>query len=376
MGRWMEWVALSWLVLELGGSPFVLGAAWACRTLPTVFFGGLAGVLADTVGRRRLMLIAQSGIVFVQCVTAFLVVSGAVEVWQVLVVSLLGGTALAFDQPARQTMIYDLVGSHDLLNAVALNRIAQRGGSIAGAPLAGALIGFVGVGVSIYAAAAVFFMGVVSLLMLRRAPPLAKVSRESVWKNFVAAWAYVRGHRPILGILAVEVAFDIFGTYHMLMPLFARDILGVGPTGLGFLYAAEGLGETAGALALASFSRVRHRGWLLLGGFLGLGTLLLFFSFSSWFVLSLVVLAAVGLAHAAVMIMVQTLLLGSVPDELRSRVMGIYVVTWGAVPLGSLQAGAVAGLLGAPFAMGIGGAVMALSAAALAITQPRLRKMP
>lgn len=376
MGRWMEWVALSWLVLELGGSPFVLGAAWACRTLPTAFFGGLAGVLADTVGRRRLMLIAQASMVSIQCVTASLVVSGRVEVWQVLVVSLLGGTALAFDQPARQTMIYDLVGSHDLLNAVALNRIAQRGGSIAGAPLAGALIGFIGVGWSLYLVGAAFFLGVVSLLMLRPAPAQANLGRESVWKNLMVAWAYVRGQRHILGILAVEMAFDIFGTYHMLMPLFARDILGVGPTGLGFLYAAEGFGETAGALALASLSQVRRRGWLMLGGFLGLGTLLLLFSLSSWFYLSLVALAAVGLAHAAVMVMVQTLLLSSVPDDLRGRVMGIYVVTWGAVPLGSLQAGAVAGLLGAPFAVGMGGAVMALAAAALALTQPRLRKMP
>lgn len=368
-------MALSWLVLDLGGSPFVLGAVWACRTLPSVFFGALAGVLSDTMGRRRLMLIAQTCMVSLQFLAASLVVAGRVEIWQVLVIALLGGTALAFDQPARQTMIYDLVGKHDLLNAVALNRIAQRTGSIAGAPLAGALIGFLGVGGTLYVVGAAFLLGVVSLLMLHSPPVLASLRRQSIWKDFLLAWNYVRGQPQILGILAVEIAFDTFGAYHMLMPLFARDILEVGPTGLGFLYAAEGFGEMAGALVLASFSQVRRRGWLMLGGFLGLGAVLLLFSLSSWFYLSLLMLAVVGLMHTTVMIMVQTLLLGSVSDELRGRVMGIYVFTWGAVPLGSLQAGAVAGLLGAPFALGMGGAVIMLAAAALAITQPKVRQL-
>ena len=375
MGRWMEWVAISWLVLEMGGSPFILGVAYACRTLPTVFFGGLGGVLADKIGRRKPILIAQATMVSLQWLTASLVVMGLAQIWWILVATLLGGTALAFDQPARQSLIYDLVGKKDLLNAVALNRIAQRTGSIAGAPLAGALISIGGIGVCLYVIGTMFLLGVVSLLMLRLAPMINNVRKESIWRDFVAAWVYVRSQPHILGVLAVEIAFDVFATYHMLMPLFARDILKVGPTGLGFLFAAEGVGEMVGAVSLASFSQVRRRGWLLLGGFLGLGGLLLLFSFSSWYYLSLLILVIVGLMHTIVMIMVQTLLLSNVPDELRGRVMGIYVLTWGAVPVGSLQAGAVAGLLGAPFALGIGGAVIMLAAGALYITQPKLRQL-
>lgn len=376
MGRWMEWVAISWLVLELGGSPFILGVAYACRTLPAVFFGGLGGVLADKIGRRKPILIAQATMVSLQWLTASLVVFGVVQIWWILVATLLGGTALAFDQPARHSMIYDLVGKKDLLNAVALNRIAQRTGSIAGAPLAGALMSFAGIGVCLYVIGAMFFLGVLSLLMLRSVVPVAVNSRgKSLWRDFIAAWIYVRSQPHILGVLAVEIAFDVLATYHMLMPLFARDILKVGPTGLGFLFAAEGVGEMVGALFLASFSQVRRRGWVLLGGFLGLGGLLLLFSLSSWYYLSLLLLVVVGLTHTTVMIMVQTLLLSSVPDELRGRVMGIYVLTWGAVPVGSLQAGAVAGLLGAPFALGIGGAVIMLAAGALYITQPKLRQL-
>lgn len=375
MGRWMEWVAISWLVLEMGGSPFILGAAYACRTMPAVFFGGLGGVLADKIGRRKPILIAQATMVSVQWLTASLVVFGVVQIWWILVATLLGGTALAFDQPARHSLIYDLVGKKDLLNAVALNRIAQRTGSIAGAPLAGALITFAGTGVCLYVIGAMFFLGVMSLLMLRLAPASVKAKGTSLWRDFVAAWEFVRSQPQILGVLAVEIAFDVFATYHMLMPLFARDILKIGPTGLGFLFAAEGAGEMAGALFLASSSQVRRRGWLLLGGFLGLGGLLLLFSLSSRFYLSLLILVVVGLMHTVVMIMVQTLLLSSVPDELRGRVMGIYVLTWGAVPVGSLQAGALAGLFGAPFALGIGGAVIMLAAGALYFTQPKLRQL-
>ena len=375
MARWMEWVAISWLVLELGGSPFVLGAAYACRTLPAVFFGGLGGVLADKIGRRRPILIAQATMVSVQWLTASLVVFGVVQIWWILVATLLGGTALAFDQPARHSMIYDLVGKKDLLNAVALNRIAQRTGSIAGAPLAGALITFADIGVCLYVVGTIFLLGVMSLLMLRLAPAAVKAKETSLWRDFVAAWEFVRSQPQILGVLAVEIAFDVFATYHMLMPLFARDILKIGPTGLGLLFAAEGAGEMAGALFLASSSQVRRRGWLLLGGFLGLGGLLLLFSLSSWFYLSLLILVVVGLMHTVVMIMVQTLLLSSVPDELRGRVMGIYVLTWGGVPVGSLQAGALAGLFGAPFALGIGGAVIMLAAGALYFTQPKLRQL-
>lgn len=235
---------------------------------------------------------------------------------------------------------------------------------------------FAGIGVCLYVIGAMFFLGVLSLLMLRSVVPVAVNSRgKSLWRDFIAAWIYVRSQPHILGVLAVEIAFDVLATYHMLMPLFARDILKVGPTGLGFLFAAEGVGEMVGALFLASFSQVRRRGWVLLGGFLGLGGLLLLFSLSSWYYLSLLLLVVVGLTHTTVMIMVQTLLLSSVPDELRGRVMGIYVLTWGAVPVGSLQAGAVAGLLGAPFALGIGGAVIMLAAGALYITQPKLRQL-
>ena len=233
MARWMEWVAISWLVLELGGSPFVLGAAYACRTLPAVFFGGLGGVLADKIGRRRPILIAQATMVSVQWLTASLVVFGVVQIWWILVATLLGGTALAFDQPARHSMIYDLVGKKDLLNAVALNRIAQRTGSIAGAPLAGALITFADIGVCLYVVGTIFLLGVMSLLMLRLAPAAVKAKETSLWRDFVAAWEFVRSQPQILGVLAVEIAFDVFATYHMLMPLFARDILKIGPTGRG-----------------------------------------------------------------------------------------------------------------------------------------------
>lgn len=375
MGRWMESVALSWLVLEMTNSPFLLGVVFAFRIIPMALFSTLAGTLADSIGRRKPILISQMTTALMPLLTATLIASGRIELWQLLIIIFISGTGSAFDQPVRQALIFDLVGRKDLLNANALSRIGMRGSLILASPIAGLLISTVDIPGTLYVASAIYAASIIALLKVR-AGAATPIGQTSVLRNLVQALSYVRGQRLLLLLLSLEILFDAFAIpYHVLMPVFARDVLHVGAAGYGFLMAAVGVGEIGGALVLAALGDIRYKGWILFGGFIGIGGLLFFFSLSTWYALSLALLVGVGLMHTADMIVLPTLLQSLVPDEFRGRIMGIYVLTWAAVPVGSLQAGAIAALLGAPFAVGLGGIILTLFSVVLALTQPTLRRL-
>lgn len=367
---------MSWLILDMTGSPFLLGMVTAFRLIPNGIFAAIAGSVADTVDRRKPILIAQAGSTLLFLVTALLVTTGWIQVWHILLITFLRGIANAFDQPTRQTLIYDLAGKENLLNANAMNRIAMRGSLIIGSPLAGVIVSTWGIAYCLYITAAVSLLGTITVTMI---PPIARSlspGREPLLRGLLRAAGYVRRQNLLLVLLAMEIAFDVFAIpYNVLMPVFARDVLKVGATGLGFLMAAAGAGEVMGALILAPLSSYGRKGWLLLASYIGMGGLIVVFALSPWYAISMLILVGVGMLHTANMVLLPTLLQSHAAEEMRGRVMGIYVLTWSSVPLGSLQSGAIASLLGAPFAVGLGGIIVALFTVAVAITQPSLRRV-
>ncbi|MBI2866550.1 MAG: MFS transporter [Chloroflexi bacterium] len=360
--RWIETVALGWLVLELTNSAVMVGLAAALsRGFPFLIFAAVGGMLADRRDRRQLLVWGQIGVGLLSLLMAVLIFAGTVQVWQIMAITALAGTMMALTVPSHQSLTRDLVEKEDLLNAVSLNTLAVQATRIVAPALAGGLIKWGGVG------ACYSLIGINSLLsiaLLLRVPGKLRGSPkalESAWRNLASGLRYVRSNGNVRALLLVEIVCDAFGfSYYAMMPLFARDVLHVGPSGLGFLLTATGAGAIIGLLAVASLGDIRGKGRLLLIFALAFGLALMAFSFSQWYLLSLLVLVIVGGVSGAYDALMSTVLQSIVPDQVRGRVMGAYILTWGTGPLGGLQAGALAGVWGAPFAVALGGGLVAL----------------
>jgi MFS family permease len=361
-GTWMQSTAQGWLVLELTDSELLLGLTTAAASLPVLLFTLFAGAVADRMDKRRIIIAAQAASMMIALAMAMLTDFGHITFGWILLLVLLLGTANAFEIPTRQSFFVDLVGKQDLTNAIALNSAAFNLTRIIGPAIAGFLIGSVGIAAAFYLNA-VSYLAVIAGLMLIRLPKFRRPERSrSVLQNIAEGFAWIRGNRlPRTLVWLVAASSVLAFPYVMLLPVFARDILEVGAPGLGALLAASGAGALAGGLALAAIgSRVR-RGPLLLGASLGFAVCVAAFALSRSFPLSMALLAVAGFAMILNNATVNALLQSLVPDELRGRVMSVYVFMFlGMAPLGSLQAGALARWIGAPAALAIGGTALAV----------------
>lgn len=373
LGRWMESLAVGWLVLQLTNSPFLLGVATAARVGPHLL-APLGGTVADRMDRGRLLGLAQAAQAAISLVIGVLAVTDRIQVWQVLVLSGLAGTANAFAQPTRQTLVFDLAGRHNLVVGNALMRAAIRASFMVGSPLAGFIVARWGIAPCLFLVAGLDLGGAALSFMIRAGNRTAASHANSFGANLSEAVRFVRGQPAILALLSLEITYDTFVVpYHTLMPVFARDVLEVGPTGLGLLLGASGAGSLLGALGMATIRSHARKGALLLSSYVVLGGALLLFSLSPWYYFSLLVLLGVGILDSVAMTLLPALIQTASPEDMRGRVMGLYVFTWAAVPVGSLQAGAVASLLGAPFAVGLNGVLVALLVAGIARRALRVR---
>jgi len=372
----VEQVAFSWQVLELTDSPFMLGAVASIRGLPLLVFGIVGGVVADRFDRRKLIIVAAGMTVSLTFLMAILTSSGLIRVWHIFIISLVGGTISAFNMPTRQAFVFDLVGQEDLTNAIALNFIAMGVTRIIGPSIGGILVGFVRVAGCYYVAGVVEVLAIALLFLIQPVERVMAARRESIWRNLSDGFGYLRRHTTVLALLSMEILLDLFAfSYNVLLPVFARDILGVGAEGLGFLTGAAGIGSLMGSLGIASKGDFQRKGLVLLVSAIGFGIMLLLFALSPWYVLSLALLIGVGAMATTYDVLMVSLLQTIVPDDLRGRIMGMYTWVISSVHLGCLQMGAVASLLGAPLAVGLGGAVTGLAVLGLAKAQPGLRRL-
>jgi len=376
LGSWMQTTAQGWLVLDLTNSPALLGVTSAASTAPMLFLSLFAGVLADRVDRRRLLVATQLAGGLLAAALAALVATGVVEFWHVVVIGTLAGAASALGLPAFQAIVSTLVDRDAIGNAVALNSAQFNLGRIVGPTAAGAAIAAGGLALAFWSNAVSFLVVAFVLATLRIAPQPTLVRVEaSLWSNLVDGIDHIRRER-IVGVLVLLAAVPALFVlnYLVLMPVYARDVLGVGAAGLGLLTAGVGVGALTGALLVAILRPAGGNGRLLLVGLTLCSLALVVFAVSRWLPLSLAALAVLGAAQVAYYATTNTLIQVLVPARLRGRVMSLYVLTsLGVIPFGNLFAGIVAQRFGPTIALAGGGVATLAILGWVVVTFPELR---
>jgi MFS family permease len=377
IGTWMTRIATSWLVYRLTGSALLLGLVGFAGQIPSFLLAPFAGVLIDRWNRHRLLVVTQVLALLQSAALAALALTGVINIWHVLLLSLAQGLINAFDMPARQAFVVEMVEKReDLPNAIALNSSMVNAARLLGPSIGGVVIAAVGEGWCFFGDAVSYLAVIASLLLMRVAPRPARPAQGTrVLQELRAGWAYVTGSAPIRSILLLLAVVSLAGMpYTVLMPVFASGILGGGPHTLGFLMAATGVGALLGALFLASRRSVLGLGKIIpaMAALFGLG--LIGFSLSRVLWLSLVLLLATGLGFMVQMAASNTLLQTLVDDDKRGRVMSFYTMAFmGTTPFGSLLAGGLASRIGAPYTLLLGGLGCILAALWFASRLPGLR---
>ena len=374
-GTWMQSVAQSWLVYRLTGSSVLLGLVGFSGQIPVFLLAALGGALADIRNRRQIVIAAQTASMALAFFLAALTLSGQIQVWHIFALSALVGVVNAFDIPARQAFLVDMVGKPDLLNAIALNSSLVNGARIVGPAIAGVMVAAVGEGWCFLINGLSYLAVLAGLLAMRlesRPPrPIEGSARDHLTEGF----SYAARTAPIRALLVLLGLVSLMGMpYATLMPIFADRILHGGARGLGLLMGASGAGALIGALSLASRTGVSGLGRWVAWAAAGFGVSLIAFAQSRSFWLSGALLVPVGFSMMVEMSASNTLIQAMVPDRLRGRVMAVYSMMFmGMAPFGSLLAGALAERLGAPATVAIGGAACIVGAAVFGLRLPSLR---
>jgi MFS family permease len=361
-GDWMDQMALNWLVYQITGSAVALGLLNLCRFVPILLFTLIGGVVADRWPRRRLLFSTQAIAMVLAFALAVLVSTGLVQFWMVLVIAVGRGTMMSFNQPARQSLISELVPRSSLTNAIALNSATLNFTRILGPAIGGVLIATVGIAGAFYANGA-SFLAVLLSLMLMDIPPTKARPRKGMVGDLMDGLHYLMGEPRLRTLVLFALVPMILGMPYMTMlAVFAQDILDAGGTGLSILTAATGLGALVGALIVAG-ALLRHRRRVMMFALIGFGVSLIAFSFSHWLWASAAALAMAGLSQQVYMSLNNTLIQESVDDAYRGRVLSTMFLNRGMVPLGSMIAGVGASLVGAPITIGVMAALLVVMAA-------------
>ena len=375
VGTWMDTIAEAWLVYRLTHSSLKLGAVGFASQFPVFLAAPLGGIVADRFNRRRVVIGTQIASMIFAGILAALTLTGVVTVKEVFVLAALMGVVNAFDIPARQAFLVDMVGKEDLMNAIALNSSMFNGARIIGPAVAGVLVAKIGEGWCFFANSVSYIAVITGLLMMRVQRPAALASSASPFEHLVEGFRFVRSTAPIRAILLLLGVVSLVAMpYTVLMPVFASNILHSDARGLGILMGCTGVGALLGALTLASRTGVRGLGRWVAFSCAGFACSLLVFSFSRIFWLSAALLLPVGFCMMLQMSSSNTLIQAMVPDRLRGRVMAVYSMMFmGMAPFGALFGGALAERLGAPHTVALGAIACLAGAAWFGLTLPNIR---
>lgn len=376
IGTWIQQIALSWLVYRTTGSAFLLGLVTFCSQIPMLIFVPLAGLLSDRYDRRKLMIVAYT-LAAIQAMTlGLLTLSGSIRIWQILLLGFLYGVIMAFETPARQSLISQMVNSRDdLPNAIALNSVLMNSGRLIGPSIAGLLLVFISEGWC-FLINSVSFMAIITSVTLMRLPPgSAVVARGSLLNDLSVAASYAWNTRPIRLFLTLVALISLTASpYAVLMPIFARDVFGGDAHTLGFLVGSAGLGAVIGTAFLATRPNVFELSRLVPFTSAAAGIALMLVGISKIYWLSLAFMACLGfgiiVTAASVNMMLQTI----VDEDKRGRIISFYAMAFlGMAPVGGLIAGSLASTLGAPVTARINGACCLLGTLALMRGLPAVR---
>jgi MFS family permease len=365
VGTWMQNVAQSWLLYQLTNSALWLGLLGLSFAIPMIVLPLFSGAIVDRINRIKLLYFTQSGALLLALLLAILTWTGKINPVIILITSFLSACLLAFDNPARQALLPDLVPKHDLLNAISLNSATYTGAALVGPAIAGALLVPLGAGTLFFINAVSYLAVIIALTFMRGIPVHGNAHQQtSLGSSVLAGLTYVWRNQFILSLLGLSALVALFGrSYQMLLPIFARDIWNGGPEGYGILLTASGAGALVGAFGLASRRSVKKQGIILISsGFIFSLTIILF-ALSPTFWAGVILLFMGGVAATVFSTLIASFIQLSVTNPMRGRVMSLYTITLIGLPsLGALVVASLAEALGgvsaAPRAVLIGGLVV------------------
>jgi MFS family permease len=360
IGIWMQITAHGWLVYDLTGSKFLLGVINALGGLPILVLSPFAGVIVDHFNRKKLLVFTQIVFASGAFLVGLLISTGQVRFWNLCAIAFVGGLINALDSPARMAFFVELIDIRSLGNAIALNSLAFNFARILGPALAGFLVGAVGIEFCFYLNGGAFIPAIVGMWFLKGDFSAQTDMAGSVRQALLDGARYIKNNKNVFySLLMVMITSTFVMPFAILMPVFAKDILKVGPQGLGTLMAFSGFGAFIGAYILAQFSqRIDFMRLIYYSTLLVVGSLL-FFAFSTRFSWSCLALALLGLGVVTQVASINTYIQGVVPNELRGRVMSFYTLGFmGFMPVGAFQAGVVAHFFGAPLSLAIGAMIL------------------
>lgn len=376
IGTWMGRVAIGWLVYRLTGSAAMLGVVAFVGALPAFVLSPFGGSVVDWFDRYRVLLAAQVALGLIALALGVLVITGNEAVWSVILLTMLMGVVRAFDIPARQAMVIDLVDDReDLANAIALNSTMINGAKLIGPTVAGVVIAVAGEGI-LFLADGFSYVFVVAALLAMRMPVRHRPPKDRNFRaHFVEGWHYARLSIPIRSLLMLMAMVSLLAVpYIVLLPIFADQVIGGGATTLGFLTAAGGAGAVIAGMYLASRRSVIGLGRVIALGAALFGAALIAFSLVSQLWLAMLLLPVAGFGMMTVMAGANTALQTLVDDDKRGRVMAFFTMAFmGTAPIGNLIAGFVAEHLGVQLTVAIGGGACMISACWFAMTLPAIR---
>ncbi|NMG18754.1 MFS transporter [Brasilonema bromeliae] len=378
IGSWMTQLATIWLVYHLTNNPFMLGVVGFTSQIPSFFLTPLGGVFVDRFSRHRILIGTQILAMIQSLALAVLTFTGMIQIWHIIALSLLQGFINAFDAPARQAFVTELVERRDdVANVIAINSTMFNGARLIGPAIAGLLIARVGAAYCFLIDGLSYIAVIIALLAMKFKPWKTTVTGGNPLQNFKEGFVYAFGFPPIRAILLLTAFFSFFGMqYTVIVPIFAEEILKGSAETLGFLMAASGVGALASGIHLATRKTVMGLGKVIVLGLAIAGIALIAFSLSRLLPLSLLAMLFVGLGVILVIAGSNTVLQTIIEEEKRGRVLSLYTMSFlGMIPFGNLAAGALAHQIGAPYTLIIDGIACIFGSIYFAKQLPELRKM-
>jgi MFS family permease len=377
IGTWMQIIAQAWVVYQIGHSELTLGLVAFASAIPTLVISPWGGVVVDRMSRRTLLIMTQTGAMLLAFILAALMFANLVQEWHVIMLAALLGVVNAFDAPARQAIVPELVGKPDLANAIALNSMMFNSARVIGPAIAGLVLAVVGAAWC-FTINGISFLAVLISLWLMKIPPHPKTrNTNSPWNQLVSGIKYTANHRELSGLILLSLVFSIFGiSYSTILPAFVEKTLNQGAMAYGWVNTATGLGAVSAAFLLAHrVSNGRRGKWLVLTN-IAFPLILIAFSFTSIYPLSLLLAYGLGMGFMLQFATINTLLQTRVEDNFRGRVMGLYTITFfGFAPFGNLLIGFLGEKLGLGIAMTLFAVCSLILSRLVLVKVPEIQKL-
>lgn len=376
LGQWVQFVAQGWLIFDLTGSPFQVGAVGFTRGVTSLVVSPFAGAITDRFSRRSVLMVMTSLGATTAVVLATLIMMDKITVWVLYLTATLDGLAESVNQPARQVMIYDVVGAEDLPNAIAVSSLGGNTMRIAGPAIGGGLIGAFGVQAAFMVQAAAYVFSVFATSRIRTSGRPVKREAASVLRSVGEGLTYARSHPDVrLLIFMAGLPSLLVYPYVQFIPVFAADVLHVGSVGFGFLASAVGYGSIMGALLAANLTGLKKRGQILVWTTFIYMAFVTAFALSNVYALSFTFLVIAGIANSTYLMFNQVMIQLTVDDAYRGRVLSLYVMVGGLQPFSALVMGALIDVFGPQATVACYTGLAAAIVLAIGITSRRLRQI-